>query len=90
MKTININGSQVELNYANALTAGYGHKEITVELCYEGEYKTFKAVTNNMPGFDDAQDIEDYEEKQLALFELVDYKIEDEVSEWIAEIDSTN
>lgn len=90
MKTFEINEAQVELNYASAITAGYGHKEITAELCYEGEYKTFKAVTNNMPGYDDAQDIEDYEEKQVALFELIVYKIEDDISEWISEVDSNN
>lgn len=84
MTTINFNNQEIELNHASQITAGYGHKKITVELCYEGEeYKEFYAVTTNMPVFDDAMDLEDYEEKQLALYNLIEYKIEDEVQEWI-------
>nr|WP_317631374.1 hypothetical protein [uncultured Flavobacterium sp.] len=83
MATIELNGLQIEVYYANALTAGYGHKKIEVELCYEGEYKTFKATTNFMPGYDAAMDIEDTEAKYVALYELIDTQIEDEVIEWI-------
>ncbi|WP_313214121.1 hypothetical protein [Soonwooa sp.] len=83
MKAINFNSQEIELNHASQITAGYGHKKITVELCYEGEYKEFHAVTANMPDFDDAMDLEDYDEKQLALYNLIEYKIEDEVQEWI-------
>ena len=83
MATIELNGLKIEVYYANALTAGYGHKKIEVELRYKGEYKTFKATTNFMPGYDAAMDIEDTEAKYVALYELIDTQIEDEVIEWI-------
>lgn len=83
MATIELQGLSIEVYYANALTAGYGHKKIEVELYYNGEYKTFKATTDFMPGYDAAMDLEDTNERYVALFGLIEYKIEDEVIEWV-------
>ena len=79
--------SELELNYASALPSGAGHKKITVELFYKGEYKKFTAITDNMPDYDDATDIEDIKEKNIAFFNLISYKIQDEVFEWCCNID---
>jgi hypothetical protein len=82
MKAIAINGVALEINWTNALTSGHGHKKITVELYFDGKYEKFNATTNNMPDYDDATDL-DGEDKDEALFNLIVYKIEDEIMEWI-------
>ena len=85
MKAINILGTDLEINYTNAVTAGHGHKKITVELCYLGEYKKFTATTSNMPDYDDAMDLEG-EERDEALFLIIENQITDQVDEWIIEV----
>lgn len=87
MKAITLNGTDLEINYTQALTAGHGHKKITVEFYFQGEYKTFSATTSNMPDYDDATDLEG-EDKDEALFNIISYQIEDEISEWISEIEN--
>lgn len=87
LPTIAIN-SELELNYVSAKQSGYGHKTITVELFYKDQKKEFSHTTSNMPDYDDATDIEDYEEKNRALYDLISYSIEDQIAEWIQEIDS--
>ena len=86
MNTIKINTFDLDLYYAGQITAGYGHKKITVELCFEGEYKKFHAVTNNMYDFDSAENLEDHEEKQMAYYNLIANQIEDQIIEWLEEI----
>jgi hypothetical protein len=85
MKVITFNNTELEINYTNALTAGHGHKKITVELYFQGEYKTFSATTSNMPDYDEATELESYD-KDEALFNLISYKIEDEIEEWISNL----
>jgi hypothetical protein len=87
MKEINFIGTDLEINYINALTSGHGHKKITVELFFQGEYKAFSATTSNMPDYDDATELEG-EDKDEALFNIIRYQIEDEVSEWVTEIEN--
>jgi len=87
MKAINFIGTDLEINYTNALTSGHGHKKITIELFFQGEYKTFSATTSNMPDYDDATELEG-EDKDEALFNIIRYQIEDEVSEWVTEIEN--
>jgi hypothetical protein len=86
MKAITLNGTELEINYTQAITAGHGHKKITVELYFEGNYKTFTATTSNMPDYDDATDLEG-EDKDEALFNIISRQIEDEISEWVMEIE---
>ena len=87
MKAINFLNTELEINYTQALTAGHGHKKITVELYLQGEYKTFSATTSNMPDYDDATELEG-SDKDEALFNIISYKIEDEVNEWIVEVEN--
>lgn len=70
--------------------SGYGHMKINVTLLNEEtkEFGKFSAVTNCMPDFDAANNIEDYEEKKMAFFQLIAAKIEGQVNEWIYEIDN--
>lgn len=82
--TLNIE-KKLNINYATSITAGYGHKKITVELECECEYKLFNATTNNMHAFDEANYLEG-EEKYLAFYELIESQIEDEILEWIEEL----
>lgn len=83
MKTLE-NGT--EIYSINASTSGYGHKKITVELRFENEYKKFSAVTDCMPAYDEANDLEG-DERDSALYDLIDYKIEEEVNEWLNELE---
>ena len=85
--TRNFLNTELEINYTQALTAGHGHKKITVELYLQGEYKTFSATTSNMPDYDDATELEG-SDKDEALFNIISYKIEDEVNEWIVEVEN--
>lgn len=87
MRTINFLNTELEINYTQALTAGHGHKRITVELYFLGDYKTFSATTSNMPDYDDASELEG-SEKDEALFNIVSRQIEDEVNEWIVELEN--
>ena len=83
---ITIAGKEVEIVYANAMTSGYGHKKVTVELMYDGNRKSFYATTNCMPAYDAANDLEG-EEKYVAFYELIDSQVEDEVAEWLEELE---
>lgn len=85
MQTVTIANTDVELHTAQATFSGYGHYKITVELYKNNEFSKFTATTNNMPAFDEAKELEG-EEKELALFNIIDYKIEDEVAEWLENI----
>lgn len=85
MKSINFLNTELEINYTQASTAGHGHKKITVELCLQGEYKTFSATTSNMPDYDDATELEG-EDKDEALFNIVSYQLQDQIDEWIIEV----
>jgi hypothetical protein len=87
MKTINFLNTELAIYYTKALTAGHGHKKITVELYLLGEYKTFSATTSNMPDYDEATELEG-SDKDEALFNIISMQIEDEVSEWISEIEN--
>jgi len=82
MKTLE-NGTQI---YSiSASTAGYGHKKITVELKLENEYKTFSATIDCMPSYDEVNDL-DGDDRDEALYNLIDSKIESQVYEWIESI----
>jgi hypothetical protein len=85
MKTINFLNTELEINYTQALTAGHGHKKITVELYLLGEYQTFSATTSNMPDYDEATELEG-SDKDEALFNIISRQIEEQVDEWIVEI----
>lgn len=85
MNTLTINGTELNLFSAQSRFAGYGHHKITVTLDLNGEKKDFTSTTNNMPAFDEAQELEGFQ-KELALFNIVENKIEDQIAEWIEEI----
>lgn len=84
--TVEINGINFELVATSALTAGHGHKKITVTLAFEGKRKDFSRTIDDMQAYDEAMDIEDYNEKNEAFFEIISYRIEDDVIEWHNEI----
>lgn len=76
-------GQEFTIDYASAIFAGYGHQKITVSVVAEnGDKKEFWHKTNNMPDFDEATDLEG-QEKYEALFELVEYSLDGEISEWL-------
>lgn len=82
-------GQEFTIDYASAITAGYGHQKITVSVVAEnGDKKDFSAKTNNMPDFDEATDLEG-QEKYEALFELVEYSLDGEICEWLYELEKT-
>ena len=69
--------------------AGYGHKKITVELCKDGEYKSFSATTDNMPMFDKADELEGTD-RMVALFEIIENKIEGSLCFWLDNLTENN
>lgn len=88
MKKINYpTGKEITIYHASGITAGYGHKEITIEIEYNGEYRKFSAITNDMPGWDEANDLDDYDERKEALYELVEANIEGNIEEFIYDVD---
>ena len=74
---------KAELYHASYSYAGHGHKRIVVELRYKGEYKSFQAITDDMDGFDKAIQHENINKKHIALFKLIEYKISDEINNWL-------
>lgn len=80
---------EISITYATAITSGYGHKKITVEIEYDGNYKIFSDVTSHMPGYDKAVDLEG-EDRDMALYNLIERSIIDQIAEWIEELDSDN
>ena len=80
--TITISGQEVEIWSAYNTPAGYGHKKIFVELQRMESYKVFSATTNNMPAYDEANDLEG-PHKERALYDIIASQIEDQVVEWI-------
>lgn len=76
-------GHEFTVDYANAFTAGYGHKEIPFVLVNQnGDGKGFVSVTSNMIDFDKADELEG-QEKYEALFDLVKTQLDDQISEWL-------
>lgn len=87
MKAITLeNGKEVTLTHVTQASSGYGHKEITCYFMYNGEEVNVSAITDNMPDFDDAMDIEDYNERATALFELVEYRVINILEDFFSEI----
>lgn len=83
-------GQEFTIDYASAITAGYGHQKITAYIIAEnGDKKEFHHTTSNMPDFDEATDLEG-QDKYEALFELVEYSLDGEISEWLYEIDNVD
>jgi len=84
--TVLVLGKEIDIIHASSKPIGYGHKKITVKLYYDGEYQKFTATTNNMPEYDAACELEGYE-KYLALYELIENQIIDEIAEWLEDIE---
>lgn len=87
MRAITFLNTELEINYTQVLSACYGHKRITVGLYFQGEYKEFCTATSNMFDYDNATDLEGGD-KDEALFNIISYQIEEQVSEWILEIEN--
>ena len=82
MKTYKTNGQTYTVDHASSLFAGSGHQRITVTIADESyNTKEFSAVTDNIPDFDRAMDLEG-QEKYEALFELVEHKLQGQIEEW--------
>lgn len=86
MKTYTTSQQQeFTIDWASAITAGYGHQKITVQVVADNGAKTeFHHTTSNMPDFDEAMDLEG-QKKYEALFELVENALDGEIAEWLAE-----
>jgi len=83
-------GTEVSLLHADAVSAGFGHKKITIELEYKGVKKSFSKTTSNMPDFDDAMDLEG-EEKYEAFYNIIAYgEIEEQIHDWAFEVDEAS
>jgi hypothetical protein len=65
--------------------SGHGHWTIIVTLKFGDSYKDFSRTTNNMPGYDSAMDIDNYEDRALALFEIISHRIKEDVIDWISD-----
>lgn len=77
---------EVIIQHVSSISAGYGHKKITADLVYNGEAKKFNSTTTNMPAYDKVTDIEDSNDKQLALYYIIENSILDQASEWVESI----
>jgi len=86
----NVNGKEIEVYSVTRKPAGYGHWQITVDLRYNEEYRKFTATTNNMPAFDEANDLEDYNERAEVYYEIISGQIKEEIIEWMEEVDESN
>lgn len=87
MSTIIFLGVELDIYSTRALSDGYGQKKITVDLYFCGEYRKFTATTSNMSDYDEATELEG-SDRDEALFCIISGQIEDEVNEWILEIEN--
>jgi hypothetical protein len=84
MEKINVNGHDLELVSVSISPSGYGHKTLVFLISKNGVQQNFKSTTDNMSDFDEANELEGGE-RDLALFNIVKYKIADEIDEWVME-----
>lgn len=82
-----ISNKEIGIDYASAISAGYGHQKIIVTICFNGQINDFYATTSNMPAFDKANELEGTD-KWLAYYEIIERQISDEIIGWIEEIES--
>ena len=82
MQKVTIANTELYLYSAQALSSGHGHYKITIRLINGDIMGIFSATTDDMPAIDEISDIEG-NEKEMALFNLISDKIEDEVAEWL-------
>ncbi|MBU7576798.1 MAG: hypothetical protein KAF40_01955 [Flavihumibacter sp.] len=82
MTTVSVNNNTLELHFADFITAGYGHKKVTVELFFNGDYKKFSATTTRVDLTDDASELEG-DERFAAIYDIISGQIEHEVIEWM-------
>lgn len=87
MKNLNIQGNEVTLTGVTQRFAGYGRRKIICFFEHSGVNFSISATTNDMHAFDRAMDIDDYEERQIALYDIIKYKIEEEILSEMYEID---
>ncbi|MCW0518315.1 MULTISPECIES: hypothetical protein [Weeksellaceae] len=86
--TVEISGREVILESAIAKFKNHGCYQIKIELLYNEEKKSFSEITTSMSDLDEIREIEDLKERELALYELIQYKLESKLEEWIREADS--
>ena len=72
---------EIELLHTSSLPAGYGHKEISVEIKYKDEIKTFTAITDKMYDYDKVSDLEGFEAMQ-GMYKLIENQIINNLTEW--------
>lgn len=83
-------GHEFTIDFASGLNDGYGCKRIKVYVMSDnGDKKEFSSRTCNMSDFDEAIDLEG-QEKYDAFYELIQFDIDDEVSEWLFELENEN
>ncbi|NBU81375.1 MAG: hypothetical protein EBS55_06985 [Flavobacteriaceae bacterium] len=86
MKTIiEINGKELDITHATAISSGHGHKKISVSF-YDFECNesiTLSATTSNMPAFDRADELEG-QEKYRALYDIIEMQIQDQLEEFVS------
>lgn len=90
MKTIfrTSQGIDFQITWAGTFTAGYGHRELKFDITLRtGEANEFSVTTSNMPDYDKANELEG-QERYEAFYKLVESKLEDEISEWVLELDN--
>jgi hypothetical protein len=87
MKKIKIDNREVTLISVTQHFAGYGRRKIICFFEHSGVDFSISATTNDMHAFDRAMDIDDYEERQIALYDIIKYKIEEEILSEMYEID---
>lgn len=83
--TITINNQELEITYATAISSGFGHKKVSVTF-YDynnSESIVLSHTTNNMRGFDAASELEG-QEKYIALYELIQYDIQEQLEEFVS------
>lgn len=88
MHPINTFSQEITLLDARAIPSGYGFKRIFVTLSHNGKTREFSHSTNNMRAYDAATEL-DGSELHAALYWIIEGAIEEQVQQWINEVDIT-
>ena len=90
MKTVNTpTTEEIEITFARHQFSGYGHREISVDIVFNGVQKTFKSVTSDLEGIY-AADEHEGDERYIRLYGRIETNIEERVAEWIYELKEEN
>lgn len=85
MTTIEFNNGTAYLTHVSSVFAGYGHRKMTCEFKdTHGNEESFTCTFTNIDDYENALEIDSWEDQKIAMYEVIASKIEEEIENWLA------